>query len=165
MKASLAAVAVLALGALHAVAQPPANPAGHEHHHAPAHDADSAIGRPGDTAKATRTIAITMSDAMRFDPAAIRVKTGETIRFELANAGKLDHEFVLGAWKDLEEHAALMRRFPHMQHEEPNMAHLAPGAQASIVWQFTRPGEFHYACLVPGHFEAGMTGKVTVAQR
>jgi uncharacterized cupredoxin-like copper-binding protein len=69
---------------------------------------------------------------------------------------------VIGRMQELKEHAELMRKFPGMEHDEPYMAHVAPGAQGEIVWQFTRTGEFHYACLIPGHMEAGMLAKITV---
>jgi uncharacterized cupredoxin-like copper-binding protein len=72
------------------------------------------------------------------------------------------HEMVIGTTKDLQQHAELMRKHPGMEHDEDYMAHVAPGKQGEIVWQFTRPGEFHYACLVPGHMEAGMIAKITV---
>jgi uncharacterized cupredoxin-like copper-binding protein len=49
-----------------------------------------------------------------------------------------------------------------MEHDEAYMAHVAPGKQGEIVWQFTQAGEFHYACLIPGHMEAGMIAKITV---
>ena len=55
-----------------------------------------------------------------------------------------------------------MRRFPNMEHESPNMAHVAPGKAEEIVWRFTKPGEFSFACLVAGHYEAGMTGTIKV---
>ena len=58
--------------------------------------------------------------------------------------------------------ADVQRKFPDMEHDEPCMAHVAPGKQGELVWQFTQPGEFYYGCLVPGHFEAGMVGKVRV---
>jgi uncharacterized cupredoxin-like copper-binding protein len=45
------------------------------------------------------------------------------------------------------------------------MAHVEPGQRKEIVWQFTKPGEFYYACLMPGHMQAGMIGKVIVAGR
>ena len=72
------------------------------------------------------------------------------------------HEFVLGSMKDLKEHAAVMKKHPGMEHDEPYMAHVAPGKTQSIIWQFTKLGEFNFGCLIPGHFEAGMIGKVTV---
>lgn len=126
---------------------------------------ETPFGRPGDAAKVTRSVTVTMSDAMRFDPAVIRVKKGETLRIVAADRGKLVHELVLGTMEELKEHAELMRKFPDMEHDEPSMARVKPGETGEIVWQFTRPGEFHFACLVPGHFEAGMVGKVLVADR
>jgi len=123
---------------------------------------ETAFGQTGDPKRVTRTVRVGMSDAMRFTPAAIEVKRGETIRFEVANAGKVMHEMVLGTLQDLKEHAELMRKHPGMAHDEPYLAHVAPGKTATIVWQFTQPGEFGYGCLVPGHFEAGMVGKITV---
>lgn len=120
------------------------------------------FGRQGDPKKATRTIKIDMADTMRYSPAEISVKQGETVRFEAKNSGKLMHEIVLGTMKDLKEHAELMKKHPGMEHEEPYMAHVAPGKTERVVWQFTKPGEFYYACLIPGHFEAGMVGKVIV---
>jgi uncharacterized cupredoxin-like copper-binding protein len=120
------------------------------------------FGREGDPKKAVRTIKIDMADTMRFSPANLTVKQGETIRFDVKNSGKVMHEFVLGTLKELKEHAELMRKHPGMEHDEPYMAHVAPGKQERVVWRFTKAGEFYYGCLIPGHFEAGMVGKVTV---
>jgi len=55
-----------------------------------------------------------------------------------------------------------MKRFPGMQHDEPHMVHVAPGKTGEMGWQFTRKGEFYYGCLVAGHWEAGMMGRVKV---
>ncbi len=123
---------------------------------------EMSFGREGDPKRATRTLRIDMSDKMRFTPAQITVKRGETVRFTVKNGGKVMHEMVLGTMKELEEHAELMRKFPTMEHDEPYMAHVKPGASEHMVWQFTQTGEFYYGCLVPGHFEAGMIGKVIV---
>jgi len=123
---------------------------------------ETAFGRTGDPSEASRTIRVDMNDAMRFTPAAIEVAQGETVRFVVGNSGRQMHEMVLGTLAELKEHQALMRKHPGMEHDEPYIAHVAPGKTESIVWQFTRPGEFHYGCLIPGHFEAGMIGKVTV---
>ncbi|MCU0764635.1 MAG: cupredoxin family protein, partial [Burkholderiaceae bacterium] len=101
-------------------------------------------------------------DTMRFAPADLTVRQGETIRFIVRNDGKVMHELVLGTLQELQQHAEWMRRFPNMEHEEPYMVHLAPGQSGEVIWQFTEPGEFHFGCLVPGHFEAGMKGRVRV---
>ena len=121
-----------------------------------------ALGKPGDPKKISRTIEVQMSDAMRFSPENIKVKRGETIKFVLTNAGKVKHEMVLGSIKELKEHAALMQKFPEMEHADPNMVSVDPGKTGELTWQFTRAGTFDFACLQPGHFEAGMVGKVAV---
>jgi uncharacterized cupredoxin-like copper-binding protein len=121
-----------------------------------------AFGIAGDPKKTSRTITFSMQDAMRFDPSSITVKRGETIKFVVQNHGKIMHEMVIGTMKELKEHADLMKKFPGMEHDEPYMAHVKPGGAEEIIWQFNRPGEFNFACLVAGHFEAGMMGKITV---
>lgn len=121
-------------------------------------------GVAGDPAKVSRTVVVRMRDSMRFDPQRIRVRLGETIRFVIRNQGRMLHEMVIGTPEVLKEHAELMRRFPDMQHDEPWMAHVEPGAVGEIVWHFNRAGEFAYACLIPGHYEAGMVGRLTVVR-
>lgn len=122
-------------------------------------------GIAGDARTVRRTIEIRMTDNMRFTPELVDVKLGETIRFVHKNNGKVMHEFVLGTRKELDEHAALMAKFPEMEHDEPYMAHVAPGKTAEIVWTFNRAGEFDFACLLPGHYQAGMVGKIRVAAK
>lgn len=123
---------------------------------------DTAFGRQGDPAKAIRTIRVDMADTMRFMPADIIVKRGETVRLVATNKGRVLHEMVLGTAEELKRHADLMKRFPGMEHDEPHMTHVPPGKSGAIVWQFDKPGKFQFGCLIPGHFEAGMVGKVTV---
>jgi uncharacterized cupredoxin-like copper-binding protein/Cu/Ag efflux protein CusF len=124
---------------------------------------ETAFGHEGDPAKVRRVIPLGMSDAMRFTPADITVQRGETVKFVVRNDGRLLHEMVLGTPADLKAHAALMQKFPEMEHASANMAHVKPGASGEIVWQFTKAGDFQFACLQPGHFEAGMLGRVLVA--
>ena len=123
---------------------------------------DTAFGREGDPRKVVRTIRVDMADTMRFTPAQLTIRRGQTVRFVVHNRGQLLHEMVLGTDRALQEHADLMKRFPDMEHADPHMAHVKPGARGDIVWQFTRPGRFRFACLQPGHFEAGMVGSVDV---
>jgi len=131
-----------------------------EEQHADGHAA--ALGKPGDPAKVNRNVTVEMNDAMRFRPDSIRVKRGETVRFIVRNTGKVKHEMVLGTIEELKEHAGLMRKFPEMEHADPNQVSVEPGMTGELVWQFTRAGAFDFACLVPGHFEAGMVGKILV---
>ena len=119
-------------------------------------------GIAGKPAWVSRTIEIDMTDAMRFTPDKITVKQGEIVRFVVANKGRMLHEIVIGTPEKLMEHAALMRKFPGMQHDAPYMAHVPPGKTGEIVWNFNRPGTFEFACLIAGHFEAGMRGTLTV---
>lgn len=120
-------------------------------------------GIAGDPKAVKRTIEIGMSDNMRFSPDRIEVKQGETVRFVVRNTGKVLHELVIGTRKELDEHAALMMKFPGMEHDEPYMTHVKPGAIGELVWTFNRPGNFDFACLIAGHYQAGMVGKIRVA--
>ena len=122
-------------------------------------------GIAGDANAVTRTLTLTMADNMRFTPDKIDVKQGETIKFEIKNTGKILHELVIGAKKDLDEHTAMMVKFPGMEHDEPYMAHVAPGKTGQIIWTFNKPGSFDFACLIAGHYQAGMVGKITVLPR
>ena len=137
-------------------------PQGHapsaEHAHAP----ETAFGQAADPKKAARTVRVEMADTMRFTPSEITVARGESVRFVATNRGKVMHEMVLGTMQDLREHAEMMRKHPGMEHHEAHMLHVAPGKTGEMGWRFTRAGEFFYGCLVPGHFEAGMVGRVTV---
>ena len=121
-----------------------------------------AWGIAGDAKAAKRTIEITMSDNMRFTPDRIEVRQGETVKFVVKNGGKIMHEMVIGTKKDLDEHAAMMVKFPGMEHDEPYMAHVAAGKSSELVWNFNRAGEFDFACLIAGHYQAGMVGKINV---
>lgn len=122
----------------------------------------SAIGQAGDPTKVDRIIHVTMSDTMRYEPSAISVKEGETVRLVIENKGQLKHELTLGDPAFLKDHAAKMLKFPNMEHNDPNMVALESGATGEIVWQFTQAGTVDFACLQPGHFEAGMRGAVVV---
>lgn len=127
-------------------------------------DATAAIGEPGNAKRATRTVNIDMADNMRFTPATVSVKRGETVRFVVNNRGRLRHEMTLGTAASLAEHAKMMQSMPTMKHEEANAVTVEPGASGTLVWHFTKDGTVDFACLEPGHFEAGMKGAVSVTK-
>jgi uncharacterized cupredoxin-like copper-binding protein len=129
----------------------------HEGH---AHESFSA-GEPGDASKPSRTIEIEMSE-MAFEPYRIEVKRGEQIRFVIRNVGTEDHEFLLATTKENLKHAEVMKKHPHMEHDDPNGVRVAPKQTAEIVWKFTKAGTFEYSCLIPDHRDYGMIGHVTV---
>lgn len=136
--------------------------------HAGGHGDDGmmAIGKPGKTAEISRTATIRMTErddgAMVFAPASLMVTAGETVRLEFVNDGELEHEFVMDEHESILKHKALMERFPEMEHDDPNAIRLAPGAKGEIVWTFAKAGAFTFACLIPGHYESGMKGEITV---
>lgn len=162
MKGSLfritqAAILALTISAGAAVA---AGGHGHAGHAMPA--ASAPIGKAGDPARVTRSIDVDMSDAMRFTPASIEVKAGETVRLNVRNAGRIRHELVLGSDADLKAHYDMMMKDPGMRHEEAGAISLEGGKSGQIVWRFDRAGTVSFGCLEPGHYAAGMKGAISV---
>ncbi len=150
-------LALTALAALPAAAGP--GGAGH------GHGDEYAFGQEGDPAKPSRVVEVEMLEAngkMLFKPDRIEVERGEQIRFVLRNSGDLEHEFVIGTVEENRKHAEMMLKFPEMEHDDPNSLHLEPGQEGELLWQFTQPGEFEFACLIAGHLEAGMHGDIVV---
>lgn len=134
---------------------------GHGHHH---HGGFSA-GEPGNPKQRSRTIQVAMKEVdgkMIYLPARLELRKGEQIKFVLRNSGEVDHEFVLATTEENLKHAQEMQDNPDMAHEEPNARRLAPAKSAGLLWRFTKSGEFEYGCLLPGHREAGMIGKIIV---
>lgn len=119
-------------------------------------------GRAGRSRDVRRTIDITMSDRMRFSPDVLQVRQGETVRLRVRNAGRLLHELVIGTAEALDAHAEAMRKFPGMEHSAPYMAHVPAGQRGELVWTFDQPGSFRFACLIEGHYQAGMVGRIDV---
>ena len=133
-------------------------------HHADSHhhDGSTPIGEAGIAQQVTRTVVVTMADTMRFSPATVQVRKGETLEFIVRNTGKVKHEMVLGTAHDLKAHAALMKQHPGMEHNDDNMVSVEPGQEGRILWHFSHSGKVQFACLQPGHFEAGMKGVIQV---
>jgi uncharacterized cupredoxin-like copper-binding protein len=128
-------------------------------------DGRSPAGQPGDPHKEARTVEIVMSetpDGMRYSPDRVEVRQGEQVRFTVRNSGTLAHEFFIGGAEENERHAAMMAAMPDMKHDDPNAKTVAPGQSATLLWKFLHKGEFEFACLIPGHYEAGMHGVVIV---
>ncbi|WP_417707885.1 cupredoxin domain-containing protein [Pseudomonas sp.] len=135
----------------------------HEGHHAAATIREQKPwGIAGDASEVDRSIEMRMTDQMRFTPDNLQIRQGETIRFVHHNDGQMLHEFVIGTRQTLDEHAAMMLRFPGMEHDEPYMAHVPPGQVGEMIWTFNRAGEFDFACLIAGHYQAGMVGTIHV---
>jgi uncharacterized cupredoxin-like copper-binding protein len=137
--------------------------------HGGGHEEAMKVGEAGDKAKVTQTIQVTMKETedgkMAFTPANLQVRKGQTVKLRIKNVGEVDHEFVLDEHAKITEHKALMEKFPEMEHDDPNAIRLAPGESGDIVWKFTNDGGFQFACLVPGHYDAGMHGEIKVAAK
>ena len=163
---SLMTAAVLALLSLPAMAAPD----GH----------GFAFGHPAPAAKATRTVEVVLGD-MYFEPRNLTVKAGETVRFVVINKGQVAHEFNLGdaamhaqhqkemlAMATMDPasmgHGGMGHGAGGMQHDDPNMVMVEPGKQGELTWTFSQSAPIEFACNVPGHYQAGMVGKLTIAQ-
>jgi len=158
-RATITALAILGFSV--GLAQAGPGPSGHSH----SHGDETTFGRPGDPNKKSRTVEVIMREGdgkMEYVPSRIEVRQGEQIRFVMKNHGALEHEFVLATFEENAQHAKEMAKNPEMEHDEPNMKRLKPQAGANVVWHFTKAGEFQFACLIPGHMEAGMKGVVVV---
>jgi uncharacterized cupredoxin-like copper-binding protein len=131
-----------------------------------AHDAEHfAAGEPGNPKKPFRTVEISMHEGdgtMGYTPTKLEVRRNEQVKFIIRNVGALAHEFVLADTAANLKHAALMQKYPDMEHDDPNGKTVQSNAKAEILWRFTKRGTFEFACLIPGHREAGMIGHVTV---
>jgi uncharacterized cupredoxin-like copper-binding protein len=151
-------IVVASLLALTAAAWPGTPGYGHDAAHFSA-------GVPGDPKKRARAIVVTMKEGdgtMSFVPDRLEIRRGEQVRFVLQNIGELEHEFVLASTEENLKHAEVMKKYPDMEHDDPNARRVKPKKKDEIVWRFTKAGKFEYGCLIPGHREAGMTGTIIV---
>lgn len=121
----------------------------------------AAFGEPGKADAVSRTVAVTAQD-MRYSMRSLEVKPGETIRFVITNKGPSKHEFVIGNRAFHANHIKEMEAMPDMPMDEANSVDVAPGKTKSLIWRFTRPGVYMFGCDIPGHFQAGMSGTITV---
>lgn len=132
---------------------------------ASAHGPSSPAGEAGHRENASRTVEVRMLEAdgrMLFEPAELTIRRGDTVRFVVSNAGLLDHEMVIDTPEGNQRHKAAMERNPDMEHADPNAVKVEPSKTGEIVWRFTNAGTFEYACLIPGHYQAGMHGRIVV---
>ena len=135
---------------------------GHDHGHMA-----MAAGTPGKASEVDRTIEVVMKEtddgAMLFDPATLVVRQDETIRFAIRNIGEIEHEFVLDDHHGIMKHKKQMEEAHEVHgHKSPNALTLDSGKAGEIIWHFTNSGSFEFACLIPGHYDAGMKGTIAV---
>ena len=126
------------------------------------------FGEPGNPKKPARTVEIVMREEgskMLFVPNQVEVRKGEQIRFVLTNEEMVNHEFILGTRREIDEHAIEMKKNPGMEHDDAHSKTLGMYGFDELVWHFTRAGRFVFACLIPGHLEKGMIGTVIVSDK
>lgn len=114
-----------------------------------------------------RTLVIRMNDQMRFVPDQIQVKAGETLRLQVFNDGQVPHELVLGTDSEIARHADEMNKgdaHDAHAHEAGASIELAPGQSGELVVRFSKPARLQMACLIPGHYQAGMKGQLQVLE-
>ena len=125
----------------------------------------SAFGMPADVDEADRTIRVSMFDTFSYQPAEVSLEMGETIAFEVTNEGELAHEFVLGdrSFQD-EDEDGMTDMGGDLPPDEPYALSIQPGETETLAWTFGQAGEFEYACHVSGHYDAGMSGSISVQE-
>lgn len=126
-----------------------------------------AFGQPGTESEIDRTVEVIADDQpeMTFKMDLGAIKPGETIRFVVTNQGQGPHEFSIGDTASQRAHANLMKKNPHMKHEnDPTAVTLEPGETKSLIWTFGKSaqGDIVFACQMPGHYEAGMVHKAKI---
>jgi uncharacterized cupredoxin-like copper-binding protein len=143
--------------------------AGGSGNHSHGHDQMMNAGKPGKLSEVSRTVEIAMMEkddgSMVFEPASLNFKHGETVRLLLTNKGQTGHEFVMDSHEGNQKHKKAMEKYPDMEHADPNAIRLEPGKSGEIVWTFAKSGNFEFACLMPGHYEAGMKGELVVDEK
>jgi uncharacterized cupredoxin-like copper-binding protein len=135
------------------------------HGHKDGGHAHSPAGGPGSAAKVSKVFDVRMLDTMRFEPSSFEVRSGQTVKFVVTNAGQLRHEFGIGTHDEQRAHAEMMLADPDMKHEDGSVITVGPGQTKELIWRFGGAGQYQAACQVPGHYPAGMTAKIVVKGR
>jgi uncharacterized cupredoxin-like copper-binding protein len=130
-------------------------------------DMSGSYGEPAEASEAERTIEVAVDNDLAFKPDEFEVAAGEVVTFRIANSGDIEHEFVLGDEQAQEQMAEEMAEGDDDGHEHSgemsNAVTIHPGEEAELTWRF--PDESTtvlIGCHLPGHYEGGMQGSVTV---
>ena len=112
---------------------------------------------------ASNRIDVTLTDAMRIEPATMTVPAGVPVTFMVTNVGSTDHEFYLGDEASQAEHELEMQSMGGMMHDEPDGVAVDPGQTKELTFTFAEPGDTMAGCHVTGHYASGMKAAITVA--
>jgi uncharacterized cupredoxin-like copper-binding protein len=162
---SMIAISIVLVSQSHAAGK------GHHDHHG--HDKDKAHiilgGEPGKKSEISRTIEIIATDDLKFNIPSVEVKDGETIKFVVINKGESAHDFTIGTPEIQVAHQKEMSKMMEamssheghkMNHNDPNALFLNPGETKELIWKFKKTSKLEFGCNVPGHYQAGMMGKI-----
>ena len=112
-------------------------------------------------AKATRTINVVMKE-FAYEPAAVTVNAGETVKFVFRNEGAVVHDAFLGDEAAQAEHEREMAAGD--DHEGHEAIKVDPGKTGELTHTFGKAGEaLIIGCHETGHYAAGMKLTVTVS--
>ena len=147
-------------------------------------DKNMMIGSLGKVEEINRIIKVVMYDNY-YEPSNFSIKSGETIKFEVINAGELVHEFNIANAMMHKKHQPEMEKMVEneilladsidkdkmkkmakmdkaMGHSHSNSVLLEPREKGNIVWKFENAINIEIACNVPGHYQVGMIAKVDI---
>ena len=147
-------------------------------------DKNMKIGSKGNESDISRTIKVVMYDNY-YEPSSFQINAGETIKFEVENAGELVHEFNIANKMMHIKHQPEMEKMVEneilfadsidkdkmkkmakidksMGHSHSNSVLLEPKQKGNIIWRFDNAVNIEVACNVPGHYQAGMIAKVNI---
>lgn len=121
------------------------------------------VGGTSEVGGDVRTIEISALDELAFDPASVEVAVGETVRFVVTNEGSAEHEFIVGNAELQMEHEGQMAGGHDGADSGYPALTLEPGQTMEATVTFDEPGQLLYGCHVPGHFDGGMVGTITIS--
>jgi uncharacterized cupredoxin-like copper-binding protein len=147
-------------------------------------DKNMKIGSKGNENDISRVIKVIMYDNY-YEPSSFQINAGETIKFEVENAGELVHEFNIANKMMHIKHQPEMEKMvvneilfadsidkdkmkkmakidKSMGHSHSNSVLLEPKQKGNIIWRFDNAVNIEVACNVPGHYQAGMIAKVNI---
>lgn len=126
--------------------------------------ASAAPSAPAATSVAATRIEVTLSDALKIEPASMTVPAGQPVTFVVINKGTVLHEFVLGdaADQDAHDREMMANGGMSMPKDEPMAIGVEPGKTKELTVTFDTPGQTLAGCHVVGHYAAGMKATITI---
>lgn len=122
-------------------------------------------GGHGSHSSADRVVNVTMRD-IAFDPSAVEVKAGETVRFVFHNEGQIRHDAFIGDEAAQAEHEKEMKEAGSDGKDGHGDGHgitVDPGDIGSLTHKFKAGDSLIIGCHEVGHYAAGMKVAVTVS--